>query len=94
MNPGKVTLAANLVKYLRRGVKRELAGMFLILAVHVNTVLDPETYYKALSDLYDAHALLEAVGLTDDPERLEGLRARSRPVATTRTQGTGVSMGS
>ncbi len=73
VNPGNVTVAASLVKYLRRGVKRQLGVKLLILAVQVNTVFDRDTYYEALADLYDAQALFETVGVTDEPERLEDL---------------------
>jgi hypothetical protein len=66
MNPGSVTIPPSLVKYLRRGVKRELSATLVILAIQVDTVLDPNTYHKAVVRFNETQALFEAIGLTDE----------------------------
>jgi hypothetical protein len=71
VNLGNVTIAANLVPYLRKGVKRELSATLAILASQVEIALDPTTYYNELARLDDARALFDAVGVTDDTEQLD-----------------------
>jgi hypothetical protein len=67
--PGNVTITANLVPYLRKGVKRELSATLAILAFQVDTALDPASYYNALARFDDARALFDAVGVTDQPHQ-------------------------
>jgi hypothetical protein len=64
---GEVTIPGQLVRYLRRGVKRELLASLVSLAVEVETNVDPKTYTDALTRFEAAQALLQAVGLTDEP---------------------------
>jgi hypothetical protein len=71
VNPGNVTITANLVPYLRRGVKRELSATLAILATQVDIALDRTTYYNALARFDDARALFDAVGVTDEPEQVD-----------------------
>jgi hypothetical protein len=67
MNPGgEVTIAANLVRYQRKGVKRELAAVVEILGVQYGTNLDLNSYYRALSRFDIARDLLDAVGVLDE----------------------------
>jgi hypothetical protein len=70
-NPGNVTIAAGLVRYLRKGVKRELGEALESLAIqldtHLHTELDPDRYYKALARFQAAQELLDAVGVTAAP---------------------------
>jgi hypothetical protein len=68
---GNLTIAAKLVPYLRKGVKRELSATLAILAFQVDTALDPTSYYDALARFDDARALLEAVGVSDSAQQRE-----------------------
>lgn len=71
MNPsatGDVTIAGKLVRFLRSGVKRELAASVAILAIEVDTNIDPETYYGALARFDAARTLLDAIGVSDESE--------------------------
>jgi hypothetical protein len=71
MNPSGgtgVTITGKLVRFLRSGVKRELGASVAILAIEVDTNLDPETYYSALARFDAARTLLDAIGLSDDAE--------------------------
>jgi hypothetical protein len=71
-----VTIAGKLVRFLRNGVKRELSASVAILATQVgdNTLdtsdisIDPEVYYCALARFDGARTLLDAIGLSDQPE--------------------------
>jgi len=67
MSPVTITVAAPLVPYLRRGVKRELSATLALLAFQVDTVLDHQTYYDAFARLDQARALFDTVGVLDDP---------------------------
>lgn len=71
MSPLTVKIAAELVPYLRRGVRRELGETLATLAFQIDTVLDRATYYEALSQLDDARALFDAVGVLDEPEQAD-----------------------
>jgi hypothetical protein len=71
VTPGKVTVARNLVPYLRGGVRRELSETFAILVFQVDEVLDQDTYYKALARFDDARALFDLVGVTDEPGQVD-----------------------
>ncbi len=66
MTRGQVTIAANLVPYLRRGVKRELSATLGLLAFQLDTALDRAEYYDALARFDEARALLDAIGVSDD----------------------------
>jgi hypothetical protein len=66
---GKVTVAGNLVPYLRGGVRRELSETLATLAFQVDEVLDPSTYYNTLARFDDARALFDLVGVTDEPDQ-------------------------
>jgi hypothetical protein len=68
VTPSRVRIAGSLVRYLRNGVKRELSTTLEILTIQLDTTLDPGTYNNALARLYDAQALFEAVGMTEDSE--------------------------
>jgi hypothetical protein len=46
---GDTTIAGKLVRFLRSGVKRELAASLDVLAFEVDKNIDPETYYGALA---------------------------------------------
>jgi hypothetical protein len=62
-----VTIAGQLVRYLRRGVKRELAASLVALAIEVERNVDPKSYYDALRRFEAANSLLDAIGLSDEP---------------------------
>ncbi len=70
-NAGNVTIAASLVRYLRKGVERELGEALESLAIqldtHLHTELDPDRYYNALARFRAAQELLDAVGVTAEP---------------------------
>lgn len=68
MNPGSITIAGPLVRYLRRGVKQELAAIITILQAELDTTLDPTTYRNALARFDEGRTLFDAIGLTDEPE--------------------------
>jgi hypothetical protein len=82
---GKPTLAikGNLVRYLRKGVLREMAEALQILQVAVaQASIDVSVYGNALVSFEQTRTLLEAIGLSDtaderelriDDERLRGL---------------------
>jgi hypothetical protein len=67
MTYGNVTVAGQLARYLRKGVKRELAASLVALAIEVETNVDPNTYYDALRRFEAANTLLDAIGLRDEP---------------------------
>jgi hypothetical protein len=70
MNPsenGDITIAGKLVRFLRSGVKRELAASLEMLAFEVDKNVDPETYYGALARFDAARTLLDAIGVSDEP---------------------------
>jgi hypothetical protein len=81
----KPTLAikGNLVRYLRKGVLREMAEALQILQVEIaQNTSDVSVYRKALARFDQTRALLEAIGLSEtrderelriDDERLRGL---------------------
>ncbi len=66
MSPDGVTVAAKLVPYLRRGVKRELSDTLAILSFQLDTALDETTYYDALAKFDEARALFDAVGVVEE----------------------------
>jgi len=68
VTPSRVRIAGSLVRYLRKGVKEELSATLVILTIQLDTTLDPATYRNTLARLYDAQALFEVVGMTEDPE--------------------------
>jgi hypothetical protein len=70
MNPsdsGEITIAGKLVRFLRSGVKEELAASLEMLAFEVDKNIDPETYYGALARFDHARTLLDAIGVADEP---------------------------
>jgi hypothetical protein len=69
MNPGEIAIDGGLVRYLRRGVKRELGANLAILQVEVDTCLDPRIWREALARFDDARAMFELIGIADDPEQ-------------------------
>lgn len=72
MNPsesGEITIAGKLVRFLRSGVKRELAASLEMLAFEVDKNIDPETYYGALARFDAARTLLDAIGVAEEPEQ-------------------------
>jgi hypothetical protein len=69
VNPGEATIPGNLVRYLRKGVKREFGASLVILGIEVETTVDPKTYRDALACFDAARALLETIGLADDPRQ-------------------------
>lgn len=70
-NAGNVMIAASLVRYLRKGVKRELIeaseSLAIQYATHLHTDLDSGRYYETLSRFQAAQELLDAVGVAADP---------------------------
>lgn len=71
MNPsvmGNVTIAGKLVRFLRSGVKREFSASVAILQIQLDTNIDPETYCDALALFDAARTLLDAIGVSDEPE--------------------------
>jgi hypothetical protein len=71
VTPSRVRIAGSIVRYLRNGLKRELSTTLEILTIELDTTLDPDIYNNALARFYDAQALFETVGLTEDPERAD-----------------------
>jgi hypothetical protein len=71
VNPGSVRIAASLLPYLREGVKREWSAALTILAIELDTDLDPDSYYKALARFDAARTLFEAVTASEAPEPVE-----------------------
>ena len=72
MNPserGEITIAGKLVRFLRSGVKREFAASLEVLAFEVDKNIDRETYYGALARFDAARTLLDAIGVSDEPEQ-------------------------
>lgn len=68
MTPSRVRIAGSLVPYLRKGVKEELSATLVILTIQLDTTLEPATYSNTLARFYDAQALCEVVGLTEEPD--------------------------
>lgn len=68
---GNVTIAGKLVPLLRGGVKRELAANLELLAIQLDTTIDPAPYYAALARFDAARTLLDAIGVSDDPAQLD-----------------------
>jgi hypothetical protein len=68
MNPegGNLTIAGKLVRFLRRGIKQELSASVAVLQIELDT--DPETYYAALARFDAARTLLDAIGVSDEPD--------------------------
>jgi hypothetical protein len=66
--PGSVTVAGPLVRYLHRGVQKEMAAIVTVLQVEFDNVLDPETYRSALARFLEGSSLFDAIGLTDEAE--------------------------
>jgi hypothetical protein len=64
-----VTIAGNLVAYLRRGIKRKMSEALEVLTVELDTSLDPEIYRQALTHFDDARALFDSIGATEKPEQ-------------------------
>jgi hypothetical protein len=69
VNSGQVTVPGDLVRYLRKGVKREFGASLVILGIEVETTVDPTTYHDALARFDAARTLLETIGLADDPRQ-------------------------
>jgi len=70
MNPpesGETSIAGKFVRFLRSGVKEELAASLEMLAFEVDKNIDPETYYGALARFDHARTLLDAIGVADEP---------------------------
>jgi hypothetical protein len=65
MGPLSVTIAGDLVLYLRRGVRQELAATLSILHIAV-TEVNPTLYDNTLSRFDHARALLDTVGFADE----------------------------
>lgn len=63
-----MTIAGKLVRFLRSGVQRELGASIAILQIELDTTIDPETYYGALARFDAARTLLDAIGVSDEPE--------------------------
>jgi hypothetical protein len=69
MEPGDVTVDGKLQRFLRRGVRRELGAILDILELQVDVGLDPETWPDALARFDDARALLDLIGIVDEPDQ-------------------------
>jgi hypothetical protein len=71
-NAGDVRIAASLVRYLRKGVKRELIeaseSLAIQYATHLHTELDADRYYKAIARFQAAQELFDAVGVNAAPK--------------------------
>ena len=61
-------IAGKLVRVLRDGVKQELRGSVAILAFEFAKDINPAIYYPALARFDDARTLLDAIGVSDQPE--------------------------
>lgn len=71
MNPAqsdRVTVAGKLVRFLRDGVKQEYSASVEILAFEVAKDINPAIYYPALARFDAARTLLDAIGVSDEPE--------------------------
>ena len=66
---GNVTIPGKLVPFLRAGVKRELAANLELLAIHLDTTIDPAPYYAVLARFDAARTLLDAISVSDDPKQ-------------------------
>lgn len=71
MSPGTVTVAGNLLHYLRSGVKREIATVLTNLQLEVEHTLEPQNWTRGVAQFTDACALFDCIGLTDDPEQAD-----------------------
>jgi hypothetical protein len=66
-----VTIDAQLVRYLRKGVKHELSVSLEILSIEVDTGPDPILWRDTLKRFDEARALFEVVGLADEREPVD-----------------------
>ncbi len=69
MSPGTVGITANLVPYLRNGVKREYSATLASLTFQIDVALDLSAYRDALARFDDVRALFDAVGVSDEPHQ-------------------------
>jgi hypothetical protein len=69
--PGKVTIAGSLVRYLRSGVRDEMAKAVDILQAELDTSLTPATFRSGLARFDDSRTLLETIGLVDEPRPVD-----------------------
>jgi hypothetical protein len=67
-SPGNVTVSGSLVRYLRSGVKEEMASAIGILLAELDTSLTPATFRAALGRFDDSRTLLEMIGFVDEPK--------------------------
>jgi len=70
-SPGYVTVAGSLVRYLRSGVKDEMARAIDILQAELDTSLTPATFRCALARFDDSRTLFEMIGLIDEPKPVD-----------------------
>jgi hypothetical protein len=70
-SPGNVTVAGSLVRYLRSGVKEEMAGAIEILQAELDTNLTPATFRTALRRFDDSRTVLEMIGFVDEPNPVD-----------------------
>jgi len=67
---GTVTVAANLVRHLRAGVKREISASLSVLQVEMDIEnTDPAVYKGARGRYESATALFDVIGVADDPDQ-------------------------
>jgi hypothetical protein len=71
MSAETVTVAGNLLHYLRSGLKREIGAVLTNLQVEVEHTLEPQNWKRGVAQLTDACALFEFIGLTDDSEQAD-----------------------
>lgn len=64
-----VTIPGDLVPYLRRGVRRELAASLVHVAIEVETTADRTAYDAALARFDASRSLLDTIGISDQPEQ-------------------------
>lgn len=69
--PRKVTIAGSLVRYLRSGVRDEMAEAVDILQAELDTSLTPATFRRGLARFDDSRSLLETIGLVDEPKPVD-----------------------
>jgi hypothetical protein len=71
MSAGSITIPANLVQYLRKGIKSQLAARLDRLSLQLEGDIDPAVYQQALDAFDEARAHLDTVGVADENGQLD-----------------------
>jgi hypothetical protein len=69
VNPGQARVPGEMVRYVRKGVKREFGASLVVLGIEVETTVDLETCEAALDRFEAVRTLLWEIGLADDPQQ-------------------------